>query len=48
MNHDHNVIDGVISTGAFLAAALTSNKLLIFLSTILVLIRIYQALKGKQ
>ena len=47
MNHELNLTDGVISVWAVLVAAFTSNNLLIFLSIVLVLIRIYRALKGK-
>ena len=48
MNHDHNFLDGVISAGALLVATLTSDKTLIFLSIVLVLIRIFVALTGKR
>jgi len=47
MNHDHALIDGAISIGALVVSAVTSDKLLIFLSIVLVVIRIHRALKGK-
>lgn len=46
MNHDHWT-DGAISIGTLIVAAVTSDKVLIFLSIVLVLLRIRLALKGK-
>ncbi len=49
MNHDHNNwLDGVISGGAIFVSVFTSDKTLIFLSIVLVLIRIFVALKEKK
>jgi hypothetical protein len=48
MNHDHNVLDGIISCGAIVVAALTSDKTLIFLSIVLVVIRIVLSIKGRR
>lgn len=46
MNHDHWT-DGAVSIGALIVSAVTSDKVLIFLSIVLVVIRIRLALKGK-
>jgi hypothetical protein len=49
MNHDHNnYLDAVISGGALVVSFFTSDKTLIFLSIVLVLIRIFVALKEKK
>lgn len=45
--HDHNHLDTAIAVGGLAIAALTSDKTLIFLSIVLVVIRIVIALKGK-
>lgn len=49
MSHDHNnLLDAGISGGAIVVSVLTSDKTLIFLSIVLVVIRIAIAIKGKR